>query len=607
MNQNLSAAEQFVAKIDAILGDQLADENFGVSELCEKVGLSRSQLHRKLKKLTGSSTSTYIRKYRLSKAHDLLKNDTGTASEIAYQVGFSSPSYFHTAFKNEYGYTPGEAKFHEVVNPAVPKKSKAPIWIGWGIVLIGALLYFGYKEFDSNTIKDVFVVNYKEKSIAVLAFKDLSDDQDQKFLGMSLAAEVINILDDVEGLKVIGQTSSFSLMDKNLSLDSIAKLLNVNYILEGTIIESDGSIDVIAVLSDGETGQTMISPKYSIESDDALSVRREIAKQVAYELKMKVKEDAMAASGRSDAQVKTLEQKIFYEMSKGASDKTIRDLCDECISLDSTYLPCIAWRGKFAKSQEEQIRIKDWLIELDSTSEYTYFINGEYYLFIELDFKNAYLNYKKMLATEPSDSRMMSEAAYNIGHFDVDLGAMYLNKLMESDPLYYKNYIHLMYMNFFKGDFLRAVEMIDEKTIMTDGTYPWERIYMYIAGGYREEAIIALSELKVSDPPGWSEKTMNNFVLLTELFIDAGHIDNKTFYERYLKLREMTQYDTYVYAGMVAFHGNKDLAFYLLEDGFREKRGSIFFKELKYSPWFKDMHDDPRWPVFLSKVGMPGY
>ena len=65
-------------------------------------------MHRKLKALTGKSTSLYLRTVRLAKAKQMIENQKGTISEISYQVGFSSPAYFSRCFKEEFGHTPSE-------------------------------------------------------------------------------------------------------------------------------------------------------------------------------------------------------------------------------------------------------------------------------------------------------------------------------------------------------------------------------------------------------------------------------------------------------------------------------------------------------------------
>jgi AraC-like DNA-binding protein len=68
--------------------------------------MSRTQLHRKLKSIVGMSTTAFLRSQRLKLACRLLKESDGSTSEIAYQVGFNSPSYFTRCFKEAYGCTP---------------------------------------------------------------------------------------------------------------------------------------------------------------------------------------------------------------------------------------------------------------------------------------------------------------------------------------------------------------------------------------------------------------------------------------------------------------------------------------------------------------------
>lgn len=105
--KQLAAKEdEFLEQVRYILENNLSDENFGIAELCEFLNISRTQLHRKIKDLTGLSTSHYIRYLRLSVAKNLLAQTNLNISEVAFKVGFSSASYFSRAFKQEYGYAP---------------------------------------------------------------------------------------------------------------------------------------------------------------------------------------------------------------------------------------------------------------------------------------------------------------------------------------------------------------------------------------------------------------------------------------------------------------------------------------------------------------------
>ncbi|HEY6438046.1 MAG TPA: response regulator, partial [Ignavibacteriaceae bacterium] len=100
--------QQFLDRVMMVIHQHIAEEEFSIEEFGKDVGMSRSQMHRKLKALTGKSTSLYLRTVRLAKAKQLIENQKGTISEIAYQVGFSSPAYFSRCFKEEFGFTPSE-------------------------------------------------------------------------------------------------------------------------------------------------------------------------------------------------------------------------------------------------------------------------------------------------------------------------------------------------------------------------------------------------------------------------------------------------------------------------------------------------------------------
>ncbi|MGB5497688.1 MAG: two-component regulator propeller domain-containing protein [Maribacter sp.] len=103
--------ESFLWKVESTILEHLDDENFSGNELARSLLLSRSQVHRKLKALTGMSTAIYIRFIRLQKANDLLQEAANLSiSEIAYKVGFTSPVYFSQIYKKTFGRSPSETR-----------------------------------------------------------------------------------------------------------------------------------------------------------------------------------------------------------------------------------------------------------------------------------------------------------------------------------------------------------------------------------------------------------------------------------------------------------------------------------------------------------------
>lgn len=100
--------KQFVKQLNNIIQQNLSNCDFGVEEIGKEIGLSRVQLYRKVKAMTGSSVVDLLRKARLAKAKRLLESRSMSISEVAYEVGFSAPSYFTKCFKEEYNMLPGD-------------------------------------------------------------------------------------------------------------------------------------------------------------------------------------------------------------------------------------------------------------------------------------------------------------------------------------------------------------------------------------------------------------------------------------------------------------------------------------------------------------------
>jgi DNA-binding response OmpR family regulator len=103
-----SMEQQFIQKLSDRMEENFRNPDYSVEGLSKDIGLSRSQLHRKLSALTNESASKFIRSYRLKKAMKMLVTSSGNISEIAYDVGFNSVSYFNKCFLAQFERRPGD-------------------------------------------------------------------------------------------------------------------------------------------------------------------------------------------------------------------------------------------------------------------------------------------------------------------------------------------------------------------------------------------------------------------------------------------------------------------------------------------------------------------
>jgi DNA-binding response OmpR family regulator len=103
-----SIDEKFLGKAMDILKENLMNTDFNVEIFSREIGMSRTNLHRKLKALTDCSATEFITLFRLKKAVSLLEQKAGNVAEVAYAVGFNSQGYFTKCFKKHYGCSPSE-------------------------------------------------------------------------------------------------------------------------------------------------------------------------------------------------------------------------------------------------------------------------------------------------------------------------------------------------------------------------------------------------------------------------------------------------------------------------------------------------------------------
>ena len=285
-----SMDDQFLRKIHQNIEDNFDDENFSVKDLADNVGISRSMLHRKLIKLTGKSASDLIKEIRLSRAKALLENDVATVSEIAYKVGFSSPGYFNKVFKKHFYVSPGDVKkgiitdCTDSLNDLDPKSTKIDRLKKLIIRQKKRIIYFTLFCICVGVYMWIPLSEPTQKSIAVLPFKNLSEDVANQYFADGMMEELLINLSGIKNYKIISRTSSEKYRGSDKSLPKIAEELRVSYIIEGSVQKYEDNARIFVQLVDAQKDQHVWSENFSRELKDIFMVQSEIAKQVAMEL-----------------------------------------------------------------------------------------------------------------------------------------------------------------------------------------------------------------------------------------------------------------------------------------------------------------------------------
>ncbi|MCD4724668.1 MAG: helix-turn-helix domain-containing protein, partial [Bacteroidales bacterium] len=187
----------FLRKATEIIEENISNEQFGVSELAADMGMSRSSLLRKVKKLSKLSVSQFIRQVRLKQAMEMLRQNSFNVSEVSYKVGFSSTSYFIKCFRDHYGYPPGEAGKRSLnesdpIQNGQSRKKRMMVVLGAPLIiaLLLVILFFIVKPFSYEQ-EDI------EKSIAVLPFINDSDDSTNVYFINGLMESILNNLQKI--------------------------------------------------------------------------------------------------------------------------------------------------------------------------------------------------------------------------------------------------------------------------------------------------------------------------------------------------------------------------------------------------------------------------
>ncbi len=360
--------EQFLQNLTSIIDANLHNEHFGVAELATQLGMSRITLHRKVKSVISKSVSMFIRETRLKRALELLYEKELTISQIAYEVGFGSATYFTKCFHDYYGYPPGEAKNHVTQEEKQEPESKIPAqhtakkkrWVQIAIIAVAAVVVV----FSIGVLFSGLFVKEKtrtENTIAILPFINDSGEEFAPFTTW-MGIEIGNKLGKIDNMLVVPQSTTETYRNSRKNNRDIARELMVDYILRGRTIKTGDKILVNIELLETKNGQSVFTDMYERNLDEneetALTRIFEICNDVVFQVSEALKTELTAEEKKQVAQKSTqnpealqyfLQGNQLFLMLKTASNRSYTNpnryiyineaikTFEKCINLDSTY------------------------------------------------------------------------------------------------------------------------------------------------------------------------------------------------------------------------------------------------------------------------------
>jgi TolB-like protein/AraC-like DNA-binding protein len=281
--------QEFLNQLNNTIRENLEREEFGVSELAELMNMSRSNLLRKVKKVTDLSVAQLISQTRLQQAMELLKTTSLNVSEVGHQVGFSSTSYFIKCFRENYGYPPGEVgKRDAAPQPEIDLPSPVELpketsirkykWVAVvALLLIGVTAAFMFLPPTSATPE-------LEKSIVVLPFKNESTDSANVYLINGLMDATLNNLQKIRDLKVLSRTSAEKYRNVSKTIPEIAQELSATYFVEGSGQKIADQIVLNIRLIEGASDRRLWGKQYRRKISDIFTLQQDIANDIAFEI-----------------------------------------------------------------------------------------------------------------------------------------------------------------------------------------------------------------------------------------------------------------------------------------------------------------------------------
>ena len=493
------------------------------------------------------------------------------------------------------------------------RSTTAPLWLRWirspaalVLVLLVAALALAVPFYRHRNLT---TSSPPEKSIAVLPFADLSEAKDQEYFCDGISEEILDGLARVDGLHVVGRTSSFSFKGKNANVSEVGKKLNVASVLEGTLRREGNRVRITAELVNTRNGFHLWSETYERELQGVFAVQDEITRSIVEALKVKLAVSLPVHEQRNTEAYELYLQGLFFSNKSSEADlRRALNFFQSALEKDPTFSR--AWTGI----------AKVW-----------YFLADVYVKPLEAypASREAAL---KAIALDENDAEAhcyLSEAK-RVLDWDLEGADAELKRALELDPNSAPAHFFLALLPLFRGELPEGLRLVleAEKLDPVSPITSYVATAAYLANDRIDDAINEGQRTLLLDPNYFyldsnlaaAYRDKGNFPEAIALYTksqEATHlpssglaitytrmgrqVEARNILAQLLQAREKRYVSAPVIAAVYVALGDKEEAFRWLERAFEEHSGILQW--IAFLPEFRPLHSDARFPHLLRRIG----
>jgi serine/threonine-protein kinase len=458
-------------------------------------------------------------------------------------------------------------------------------------------------------------------SVAVLPFADMSPAKDQDYFGEGLAEELIHALARIQGLRVVARTSAFALKGMKLDVREIGKTLGVGAVLEGSIRKAGSRLRVTAQLIDARTGMHIWSERFDREERDIFEIQDEISLAIVANLEVALlggEKAAMSRRSTADPEAYTLYLKGLYFIARPNAESIQKALDFFRLALDRDPSFALAYAGianvyftlgnanlappaeifpKAKAAIEQALALNPDLAEAHALAAYLEF-------WFEWNWAAAERSFGRVLALNPGDAMARGVYAWLLsttGRYEESLAE--ITRAIAVDPLMPLLYAYSIGLHWIAGRSDEALAVFSRLRQIEPsfGLAHFQAGCAYLRKGLVDEAIETLQKSRqLFAPPGWAESAL----IICYLRKDDREKAESTLAEM-LESRKTLPVSAGLLAQSMAALGDLDRAFAWLEKSIQERDAMAILFPSTASAFVPELARDPRFEVFLNRLGLP--